>query len=305
MRVLVLGSDGFLGKQLLCYFAQNGSFDVVGCTRRTSEEQYAGFQKVRADLTHFDAVCGLLRELHPDVVLNLAGATVGDARTLYLSNTVVPANVALAIAAHNSGCRLIHVGSAAEYGVSNLPQIDETAECYPVSLYGHSKLAATNLLMSERSQRGLQVIVLRPFNMVGEINSARQVLGAFVDKVLEQRRTGVLQPVRMGYLGAIRDFFCVEDLFLLILRLIEKPRAEFDIVNVCSGQGRSVRDVIRYLTDRIGSIEMEEDGGLVVPKAGDRIVGNPACFLAAAGLEHPTPLEPVLDRIWPMAGLQA
>jgi nucleoside-diphosphate-sugar epimerase len=149
----------------------------------------------------------------------------------------------------------------------------------------------------------LQVIVLRPFNMVGEINSPRQVLGAFVDKVLEQRRTGVLQPIRMGYLGAIRDFFCVEDLFLLILRLIEKPRAEFDIFNVCSGHGQSARDVIRYLTDRLGSIEVVEDEGPVAAKAGDRIVGNSARFLAAAGLEHPSPLKPVLDRIWPAAGL--
>lgn len=296
MRVLILGSDGFLGRQFCRHLIHASSFEVFCCGRKGSARRP---NVLVYDLTDLESVRNLIIKVRPDVVVNLAGVTVGDPLSLYLANVVVPANLADAILSHHRRCRLIHIGSAAEYGRAEFPLIDEGAECRPISLYGHSKLAATNLLLFERVQRGLSVVVLRPFNIVAEVNSPRQVIGAFVEKVLQQKHAGTRQPIRMGYLGAVRDFFCVEDLFLLMVCLIEDFRHDIDVINVCSGKGCVTREVISYLANRMGGVEFKEQSDLLKSKVEDRVVGNPARFLAVTGLQRPTPLNQVLDRIWP------
>jgi len=302
MKVLILGSGGFLGRQVVDYLATKPHLELFGVSRPVPE---AGSVQgaLMCDLTDFQSVNALVGRVQPDVIINLAGTTLGYPRALYLANVVIPANVAGAVRSNHRNCRLIHIGSAAEYGYSEALLIDEQAECRPVSLYGHSKLAATTFLMSERAQHGLDVIVFRLFNVISTVNSPRQVLGAFVEKTLNWRRSRVGQPVRMGPLGSVRDFLCIQDLCTLIGNVVEGARTDVGILNVCSGEGRVTRDLVMYLANRIDGLAIVEEN-FVAPKAADRIVGDPKRFLALAGLERPTPLEYVLDQVWPAAGVE-
>lgn len=305
MKTLVLGYDGFVGRLLLRYLAGRSDLELLAISRTPRLSEVPGISVYQCDLADIDATCRLIGELGPDVIVNVAGAISGDARALYIANTVIPVNIAQAMEYSRAPCRLIHVGSAAEYGYSDtsLP-IHEDAVCRPVSLYGHSKLAASNFLMAERDQRGLAVTVVRPFNLVAEVNSPHQVIGAFVAKIAEQRRTGSVAPIKMGSLAAVRDFVCMDDLLLLVRNLIARSDEQPGIVNVCSGRGMLTRDVIYYLAGLLGRIEIIEETGQIPPKAGNRVIGDPTRFLAILGRDHATPLETVLDRIWVAAGLQ-
>src|ERR1700691_2897529 len=111
MRILIIGASSFLGGHLL------RAASAAGHTVLTSGR--SGDWSLRLDLVADPAerVGSLIADAAPDVVVNCAGATTGGAAALAAANitathTLVTALLSLA----SAGPRLVHIGSAAEYG---------------------------------------------------------------------------------------------------------------------------------------------------------------------------------------------
>jgi len=82
-------------------------------------------------------------------------------------------------AARRGSDPLVHLGSAAEYGVQpeGVP-ITESAKPEPVSNYGRSKLAATRKIIAATNDGDIAATVLRVFNPIGLRAPADSSLGA-------------------------------------------------------------------------------------------------------------------------------
>ncbi len=293
MKVVLLGGNGFLAKQVGSYLENQLTLEVLYVSRTAIERA----NYVRCDLSNKPEVVELLSSVQPDVVVNMAGVVAGTERELFLANTVLPVVVAESIKIRSPHTRFVHIGSAAEYGfVSEGAIISEDTECNPVSVYGHSKLAATRYLLSKNVQRNAQICVLRLFNVVGKINSPNQFVGAFVQRVVAARASGAT-VVKMGPLNAIRDFVTLGDFQSLVYKLLLNHPSS-NLVNVCSGVGRQVRGVIDYLSHALGDIGVEEVSGAGSVNASDSIVGNPHVFLHLLGKSTATPIEIEMDSIW-------
>ena len=304
MRVLLLGYDGFLGGLFAHYLLKRNDFEIIACGRSSREHKPSTVRKLGCDLSDLGHVRQLVESVRPDAVVNLAGATGGDARKLYLANAVVPANIAQGVLDAAPACRFVQLGSAAEYGPSQTI-IEEGFHCHPISLYGHTKLAASRLLLSLREQRGLDATVVRPFNLIAESNSPNQVIGSFVDKVLADKRAGSTGLIAMGSLSAVRDFLWVEDLFLLLACILDGKNESCAVINACSGVGRETRELVEYLASKIPGIAVDEASELAASGSTDKVVGAPDRFLRITGLKQASPIEPVLDRVLAATGLRA
>ncbi|MDG4866385.1 NAD-dependent epimerase/dehydratase family protein, partial [Streptomyces sp. T-3] len=95
--------------------------------------------------------------------------------------------------------RLVHLGSAAEYGPTrpHTPVTEETAT-RPQGPYGATKLAGTTAVTTS----GLDAVVLRVFNPVGPGAPASSLPGRLAAELL---RAGPAGEVRVGDLSAYRD----------------------------------------------------------------------------------------------------
>jgi nucleotide sugar dehydrogenase len=258
------------------------------------------YGEVAVDLTDEHAVGTALAAARPDVIIHAAGRVPGTPFELFRDNTT--ATVVLANAVLKS-CRdtiLICLGSAAEYGLNRSPdRITETYPCLPRSVYGYSKWAASQYLLGARRD-GLRLNLLRVFNLIDEINPTTQVIGAFIAKATAQLH----QPepiVRMGRLDAIRDFVVLDDLIRLMIKLIERGTSG-ELINVCSGQGHRLRDLLQDVASRSSPpIRIVEPGE--VPPAGhdDIVIGDPTRFLRAADLTRPSSVTETLARAWERA----
>ncbi len=231
MRVLVIGMHGFLGAYIGRRMVSAG-WDVIaaGRSRRLRQAHY-----VPLDLAADGAadIAKRLVEVAPDAVVNCAGAVAGDATTMAAANIDGPAALLEALVLAGSGARLVHLGSASEYGdVDAGVPVSEHARTRPVGIYGVTKLAGTRLVQLARTS-GLDAVVLRIFNPVGAGCSVDSLPGRVAGELLRARTEG--DAVRLGPLDAVRDFIDARDVADAVYAALAAPIIDHPILNVGSG----------------------------------------------------------------------
>jgi NDP-hexose 4-ketoreductase len=245
MRCLLIGAGGFIGRQVYARLAADPAVTVIPAGRSGP---------LRLDLGVTD-LTARLRDLAPDVVVNCAGTTDGSPPALARGNVVAVAR--LLTAATSLGCRLVHLGSAAEYGVVPVGiAVAETFDPQPVSAYGMSKLAATELVLAARRD-GLTATVLRIFNPIGPGTPSSLLPGRLVAAVREAARTGA--PARLGPLDGHRDFVDVRDVAAAVEVACWVTGALPGIVNIGSGRATALRDLAATAAGMAGVPKPVED----------------------------------------------
>lgn len=300
--VVLTGAGGFLGSEIAGVLAADGEFDLVGVSRPGGRPADACHRVLQLDLADEATVVGTLAELRPYAIVHAAGRVQGSAVELFRDNVVTTVNLADAIYRVAPDCRLVVLGSAAAYGPPSLPgPIAEDAPHAPVSTYGHSKLAASRYIVSAHDRHGLRYDDLIVFNVVGERNSPAQAIGGFIANAAAQVRAGAPASVRMGPLAAVRDFVTANDVAQVVRRVLEREPRNAPM-NVCSGYGRCVRDLIRLLIEEAGRpIELEETQSPDSGGVPDIVVGDPRLCLATLAPRQLSSVDETLRRAWHLA----
>jgi nucleoside-diphosphate-sugar epimerase len=181
----------------------------------------------------------------PDVVVNCAGAVTGGVAELVRANMTGPANLLAALARYRPRAKLVHLGSAAEYGIAEPEEpIAEERAPHPMGWYGVSKLAGTELVRLA-GNLGLDTVVLRVFNPIGPGAPAGSLPGRVVAEL--RRATLAGDAVQLGSLAAVRDFVDVRDIAEAVLAVVTASRVDSPVLNIGSGRATPVRTVVRDL----------------------------------------------------------
>lgn len=245
-RVLVIGAGGFLGRNVLDLLRNQPDLLV----RTASRSAPAGGLDIRLDLADEQRVESVLAAEQPDVVVNCAGAVGGSDAELTSANVTGPANLVSALARLRPGARLIHLGSAAEYGITEIGvPVTENMGGEPVGPYGHSKLAGTQLVVLGR-RAGLDTVVLRVFNPIGPHAPTGSLPGRVVTEL--RRAIAADDNIRLGPLGSVRDFVDVRDIAEAVLASVNATILDRAILNLASGTGTRIRSIVDELVDIAG-----------------------------------------------------
>ncbi|WP_405578902.1 NAD-dependent epimerase/dehydratase family protein [Streptomyces sp. NBC_01190] len=268
-RILVLGGGGFLGTAVrtrLSGSAVTGWAEAVPAGPGRSDcpmefrvlrgERSTGYD-LTVDLarTSVDALARGLDRLAPDAVVNCAGALAGPASEVSGADARGPAVLVEAMALAAPWARLVHLGSAAEYG-SAAPgtTLSEDAPARPTGLYGAAKLAGTLAVTGS----GLDAVVLRVFNPVGAGAPPTGLPGRLAAALRETPPHGA---VRTGGLTAYRDFVHVTDVAEAVALAATTPGPLPPVVNVGSGRATRARTLAEALAVVAGfSGRIEESG---------------------------------------------
>ena len=261
-RLVVLGASGFLGRHVRQQ-ARAAGLDVITAGRSPLPGSPA---HCLVDLAAQDParLAGTLTTLAPDVVVNCAGATSGPPEALAQVNVTGTYDLVRAMLLARCPARLVHLGSAAEYGPGRPgTAVTESAPPRPASAYGATKLAGTHLVELGRAA-GLDAVVLRVFNPVGPGAPDGILPGRLVAEFRRALTEG--SEVRLGPLDAVRDFVDARDVAdaVLAAALTRLPSGALPsgalssgalpsgalpagVINVASGQGRPARTLAREL----------------------------------------------------------
>jgi nucleoside-diphosphate-sugar epimerase len=211
-----------------------------------------------------------LRFHSPAVVFNLVGYGVDsaerDEELLRRINVDLAIDIARAVAGtdpHETwrGARLVHVGSAFEYGLIE-DEIDEDSVPRPSTPYGRTKLEATRRVIELCDGAGVPAVVARLCTVYGPGEHPHRLLPSLYQAAVR----GEVLKLTSG--RQERDFTYVGDVADGLLRLGAAAPSSATIVNLATGVLHSVRSfaecggrVLRMTPEQLcfGGLEHRED----------------------------------------------
>ncbi|HEU4630948.1 MAG TPA: NAD(P)-dependent oxidoreductase [Gemmatimonadaceae bacterium] len=248
VTVAVLGASGFIGRWVARALAEHGAtLALVARDAASLSERRAGLgastSVIEADLAREGTACEIVEATRPAVVFNLAGYGVDpgerDEHAARTINTELPRRIVQALAARRDdawcGQRLVHVGSALEYGDAG-GDLAEGSPPRPTTLYGRSKLAGTLAVSRGCAELGVRGVTARLFTVYGAGEHAGRLLPTLLDAVRHD------DPIPLTAGLQQRDFTYVEDVAEGLLRLGSATAARpGEVVNLATGRLTEVR----------------------------------------------------------------
>jgi len=248
VKILILGSNGFIGSNALRYF-RNKYPSTVGCDVIAPVVYDDGFFLLDKDNSRFDQV--FLRNSF-DLCINASGSgsvpySIEHPEEDYRLNAKNVFEILNAISQLNSQCRFLNFSSAAVYGNPESLPLSEKSRTRPLSPYGFHKLISEQICAEYYHLKKIKTCSMRVFSVYGQ--GLRKQL--FWDIYQKSKKSSEVELFGTG--DETRDFIHIEDLLLAIECIIEKSSFEAEIINVASGKSSSIRDVAQTFLRAMGS----------------------------------------------------
>lgn len=259
MKALITGGGGFCGRHLSDFLiGQDVEVHTIGTRKRENPNHHR-----ISDITSIGELSEIVRKVKPGYIFHLAGISqTTDPIEYYHVNTQYA--VALLSAIESTGITdspVLLAGTSAEYGKvtsGQLPIKEETVP-KPYSHYGISKLSQT-LQGLAASHKNIPVVIARPFNIIGPGMPPHLVVQSFATQIVRISNKQDIPVIHTGNLESSRDFIDVSDLVKIFWDLIRMPSAMGEVVNVCTGEGILIRQILEKLIEWSGeSIEVSQD----------------------------------------------
>ncbi|MEU2432997.1 NAD(P)-dependent oxidoreductase [Streptomyces sp. NPDC007861] len=243
MRILVLGFNGYLGGHIAGQLRTLGGVRLFGAGRAPTADLHIDLATATTE-----QLADALADFSPDAVVNCAGALGSDPVKDAEVNARGPAVLCGALRLAAPAARLVHLGSAAEYGAAGHGvRVTESSSTRPAGTYGATKLAGTVAVASS----GLDAVVLRVGNPVGPGAPPMSLPGRTALRLL-RAGTDPDAVLRLGELSAYRDFVDVRDVARAAVLATTAPGPLPRILNIGGGHAVPIRELVRTLADVAG-----------------------------------------------------
>lgn len=304
MKILVTGATGFAGSHLLEALQDAGYGDVYGTAFGTVPDDFPFIRKdrlIRVDLTNEKDTEKLVEDVKPDWIFHLAAfAFVGQsferAADVMHNNVTLQLHLLRAIKAHAPQARVLIIGSAEEYGISEPLEIPikEDHPFRPVNPYSVSKVTQDLLAYAFAMSYNMHILRVRPFNHIGERQTADFAIPAFCKQIVSVEN-GKQDKIFVGNLEGIRDFTDVKDMVKAYITVMEKGQVN-DVYNIGSGTGVKMQDMVNMLIGMAKvPVSLEIDPARLRPLDIPSIIAD-AGKVRALGWSTTIPLKETLAR---------
>ena len=248
MKILVTGANGFSARYLIEHLSQHGCGEIY----RTDLMSAGDARFFQCDLAQENQVATLIQHVEPDQIYHLAGTFTNDYQTDYDANVLSSRNLLETVRASGRRCRLLLIGSCAEYGSLAAAEspVSEEHQLLPVSIYGLTKVYQTYLAKFYVAVHKLDVVIARPFNLLGPGMSSRLFVGHVYEQIAAYRK-GEIAKISVGNLESRRDYISVKDAVCAYATIMQSGAAG-EVYNVGSGSSVKIRDLLERLLKENG-----------------------------------------------------
>lgn len=252
-RYIILGGNGFIGKNLCTYIANKGH-EVTSFDRVLPECQDSKVTYIQGDFFEDD----FLKEIISDkdiIIHTISTINPGNSNELYMNGYErdFVQTVKMCSWIKDTEKKIVFLSSGGTvYGDYDKQPLKEDVLPRPINHYGNVKLSIENALRIFHVQNKLKATIARISNPFGPGQDYKKGVG-FVDAVLKQSLDNCEVEI-WGDGENIRDYIYIEDVCKYLYLLAEYQGDEL-IFNVSSGMGISQNQVVQSIRN-IG-IEVE------------------------------------------------
>ena len=273
-KVLVTGSDGFIGSHLaeslvrdgihvkaFCFYNSNNSWgwlDTVPDEIKDNLEVFLG------DIR--DPYCVKKAMKGCDIVYHLA-ALIGIPYSYISPKSYLDTNINGTLNIVQAGRELeikkiIHTSTSETYGSAQYVPINEKHPLSAQSPYAASKIGADHLALSYYKSFKTPVSILRPFNTYGPRQSNRAVIPTIISQILSGKR-----EINLGSLHPTRDFNFVEDTCNAFKAVAKSESSIGRVMNSASNFEVSIKQTAAIIAEIMDvEIELISDDNRIRPK---------------------------------------
>jgi NAD dependent epimerase/dehydratase len=256
-KVLVTGSDGFIGSHLVerlldeaCKvraFVYYNSFNSWGWLDSLSKEKLARIEVFAGDIRDPNGVREAMKGI--DVVFHLA-ALIAIPFSYHSPDSYVDTNIKGTLnvlqAARTADTRVLVTSTSEVYGTALYVPIDERHPFQGQSPYSASKIGADRMAESFYRSFNLPITIVRPFNTYGPRQSARAVIPTIISQLL----TGMTE-IKLGSLHPTRDFNYVHDTVAGFVSIAKSDQTVGEEINIATQNEISVGELAAEMISQI------------------------------------------------------
>lgn len=247
MKILVIGSKGFIGSACYSYFKNQPGYEVYGADVMVEydDPNYFLIDATNADFKK------VFSNHQFNWCINCAGAasvpeSFNNPERDYLLNVHHLVSILNAIKEGNSNCRLIQMSSAAVYGNPQIQPIKETHTLNPLSPYGIHKKQAEELCRLYHDYFGLSVHIFRVFSAYG-VGLKKQLFWDLYKKSQSQDNI-----ILFGTGTETREFVHVTDIVKAMSLFIAADKPGFSITNIANNNTITIATAAETFLTYIG-----------------------------------------------------
>jgi nucleoside-diphosphate-sugar epimerase len=269
-RIVVLGSNGFIGAHLVSWLLSQ-NYHVVGVDRIDCVDLTLGLKKPdefhKLDLPdgRFEEI---LKKIRPDTIINASGPasvanSIIDPATDFNGSVNLSFFVLETLRKVLPECRFLFLSSAAVYGNPVSLPVKENASSAPISPYGYHKMMCEALLKEYFEIYGIGTITVRIFSAYGP-GLKKQILWDIYHKAIKNKQVDLF-----GTGEETRDFIFARDIACSIQLILEDGTFNADIYNVANGLEVSIKELGQLF---LSSLKMKD---VKITFSGETRLGDP------------------------------
>lgn len=233
MRILITGSNGFVGEHLTALLEKEGH--AVSDYNLSHGEDLRDYETLRNELDLW----------RPERIYHLAAQayvpeSFANPKRTFEVNTLGSLNLLEAVRQLGIKPKILLAGTSEEYGTGD---VSEESKPEPKSPYAISKLAMDHLGQLYAQAYGMHVVVTRAFNHCGPDRGEMYAESSFAKQIVEVE-LGRKKVVQHGNLESVRNYTDVRDIVRAYEKAIELPP---DVYNICSDQNITMQTVMDEL----------------------------------------------------------
>jgi UDP-glucose 4-epimerase len=237
MKILIIGSKGFIGSHCFDYF-EKSNHTTIGCDVVTD---YQTINYIQIDATNSDYHYIFENNIF-DVCINCSGAASVPLSFQFPQkdfnlNTINVFKILDAIKQYQPICKFINLSSAAVYGNPETLPIKENASLNPLSPYGNHKLQAEQICKEFYKFYNISTCSLRIFSAYGN-GLKKQLFWDMYQKFINNDKLELF-----GTGNETRDFIHIDDIVQAINLVIKNSLFVGEEINIANGTELSISHV--------------------------------------------------------------
>jgi len=249
MKILIIGSEGFIGRNCVSFFSKKG-WEVHGCDLLDYTSNNYHYTKISRLQPSFDDV---FADIKYDACINASGNgsvpfSIDHPVNDFEANCNDTIRVLELIALKNRECRYIHISSAAVYGNPQRSPVPEDETINPLSPYGWHKYIAEILCKEYHTLYKIPVVIVRPFSIYGP-GLHKQL---FWDLFLKCKQSAK-ELVLWGTGNESRDFIYINDFIEALNIILLNSPMQANIYNLGNGIEITIKDAAQQFLKNFDS----------------------------------------------------
>ena len=243
MRILILGGNGFIGKNLIDKLSNNTECSIFFPTRE------------HVDILKYEDISCYIKDIHPDIIFNLAshGGSLhyvseyaGD---VYYDNVLMALNIYRSVKTFCADSKIIQPFSNCSYpGMSSIQKEDEwlSGAVHPsIFSFANAKRAIYYLSQCYYNQYNIKTVNMLFANTYGPGDSddpnKTHALNGMIIRMLQAKKNNEKEFVVWGTGQPIREWTYVDDFIEALILAMDIDHMEYPM-NISQRKGHSIAE---------------------------------------------------------------